>query len=203
MNFSPTGSPYYHFGALTTTNPLPLSAALTTLRYELIREGFEEERFHATEDRQVVRDRVFSVLSSTGGFEFDAVVVDKRKTHPTLREESKFYPKLAGYLLQYVFNRYPDPTQRIVIITDRLPVQRKRSAVEKAFKTFIRGRLAERPFSILHHSSSAHLCLQAADYCTWAIHKKWRQNELRPLAQINRFVRSEFDIFASGSETYY
>jgi hypothetical protein len=153
LNFSQAGSPFYHFGALTTTDPLPLTQALTSLRYELLRDGLELERFHATEDRQAVRDRVFAALAATGGFEFDAVVVEKRKTHPSLHDHVKFYPKFAGYLLQYVFNRYPDPTQRIVLVTDRLPIKRKREAVEKAFKSFIRAQVGNRPFSIQLNAS--------------------------------------------------
>ena len=203
LNFSKNGSPFYYFGALTTLDPLPLSHALTELRYDLIETGLELEKFHAAEDRQAVRDRVFATIAATGGFEYDAVVVEKRKTHPTLQDQVKFYPKLAGYLLQYVFARYPDPSQRIVVVTDRLPVQRKRDVVQKAFKTFIRNRLGERPFAILHHTSAAHPCLQAADYCTWAIHKKWRDKEMRPHAAVRAFIRSEFDIFAVGTEYHY
>ena len=203
FNFSPKGSPYFHFGVLSTLNPSPLSAALIGLRYQMLGEGHEIERFHATEDRQAVRDRVFATMSAAGGFEFDSVVVEKSKTHPSLYDHVRFYPKFAGYLLEYVFNRFTDPKQRVVLITDRLPVQKQREAVEKAFKTFIRSRLGERPFTILHQASSVHPCLQAADYCTWAIHKKWRNSEMRPYANIRDFVRSEFDIFQHGKDRFY
>jgi hypothetical protein len=203
LHFSKSGSPYYYFGALTTTDPVPLSNALTALRYELMHDGLELERFHASEDRQAVRDRVFSAIAATGRFEFDAVVVEKRKTHPTLHDEVRFYPKFAAYLLNYVFARYTDPSQRVIVVTDSLPMKRKRNVVEKAFKLFIREKLGDRDFSIMHHASAAHPCLQAADYCTWAVHKKWASGDTRPIAVINSFVRSEFDIFANGDEYFY
>lgn len=82
-------------------------------------------------------------------------------------------------------------------------MKRRREAVEKAFKTFMRQALGARKFSVLHHTSVAHACLQAADYCTWAVHRKWRDGELRPYRTIKAFLRSEFDIFASGSATYH
>lgn len=105
LNFALNGSPYYYFGALTTTDPLPLTQALTALRYELIGGGLEIERFHAAEDRQAVRDRVFGALASTGGFEFDALVIEKRKAHPSLHDDTRFYPKFTAFLLRYVLNR--------------------------------------------------------------------------------------------------
>ena len=203
FNFSPSGSPYYYFGALTTRDPLPISHALTEVRYELIRNGLELERFHATEDRQHVRDRVFAALGAYGGFEFDCVVVEKRKAHPSLYDAARFYPQFAAYLLRYVFKRYADPKEPVILITDRIPVKKREQAVEKAFKTFMRTELGDRSFSVLHHASAAHPCLQAADYCTWAVHKKWKDNELRPFNAVSRFVRSEFDIFANGTETHY
>ncbi len=176
---------------------------LSDLRYQLIAEGMEIERFHASEDRQQVRDQVFDIIARVGGFEFDCVVIEKRKVNPVLHDDLRFYPQFANYLLQYVFRRYTDPDERVVVITDTLPVKRKKRAVEKAFKSYIRQNLGRRPFTILHHNSASHACLQAADYCNWAIYKKWRDGELRPYRVIRSFVRSEFDILQMGTEYFY
>jgi hypothetical protein len=161
MNFSAGGSPYFYFGALSTADPLPLTRALTSLRYAFLTEGLGIDRFHAAEDRQVVRDRVFATIRSVGGFEFDSAVVDKRKAPPSLYEATHFYPEIADYLLGYV------------------------------------------PFSVFHQSSVGHACLQAADYCTWAVHKKWRDGELRPYRMIEPFIKSELEIFQRGDERFY
>lgn len=203
LDFSPTGTRYYIFGTLSTHDPAPLSHPLSNLHYQLIANGIEIERFHATEDRQKIRDYVFPILSQVGGFEFDCVIIEKRKVNPVLYDPSRFYPKFANYLLQYVFRRYHEPDERIVVITDTLPVKKKRKAVERAFMTYIRRNLGQRPFTVLHHSSASHACLQAADYCNWAIHKKWKDNELRPYNKIRKFIRSEFDILKSGDEYFY
>ncbi|HEX6041168.1 hypothetical protein [Longimicrobium sp.] len=74
LDFSSSGSRHLCFGVLTLDDPGPLSAALTRLRYALMAEGLELERFHATDDRQAVRDRVFAVLAEVGGFEVDLLV---------------------------------------------------------------------------------------------------------------------------------
>ena len=88
LDFTDSGSRYYCFGTLATRDPSGLDFALTKLRYEMIEEGLELEVFHATEDRQAVRDRVFGVLTKVGGFEFDAVIVEKCKTDSSLQGRS-------------------------------------------------------------------------------------------------------------------
>lgn len=203
LDFSTNGTKYYQFGALTTREPASLLRPLSDLRYHLIAEGTEIESFHASEDRQAVRDRVFEVLQVQGDFEFDCVIIEKQKVNPVLYDPVRFYPQFASYLLKYIFGRYNDEGERIVVITDRIPVSKKRRAVEKTFKSYIRGHLANRPFTVLHHASASHVCLQAADYCNWAVYKKWKDEERRPYDLIRKFVRSEFDILSHGGEYFY
>jgi hypothetical protein len=203
LDFSRNGTKYYVFGALTTRDPAALLRPLSDLRYRLIAQGMDLEAFHASEDRQVVRDEVFDVLSTCGGFEFDAVIVEKRKVNPVLHDQVRFYVQFADYLLSYVFRRHSDPNDRIVVLTGRLPVKRKKQAVEKVFKSYIRQNLGGRPFNVLHHSMGSHACLQAADYCTWAVYKKWKDGETRPYDLIRPFVISEFDILRRGTEYFY
>lgn len=203
LDFSLNGTKFYCFGGLTTRDPVALTHTLTELRYQLTSEGTGLEAFHAAEDKQLIRNRVFDAIAKVGGFDFDAVIIEKRKANPVLHEVARFYPQFAGYLLKHVFRRYNDPAERIVVITDRLPVKRHREAVEKTFKQFIKQELGERPFSIVHHSTAAHACLQAADYCMWAVYKKWNLGDVRSYDLVRRFVKSEFDIFRTGSEYFY
>ena len=132
LNFSPIGSRYYFFGALTTRDPERLTNPLSRLRYQLLADGLEIERFHASEDRQAVRDRVFEVILATGGFDFDAAVIKKRNARAVLDDEARFYPLFAARLLKHVFDRHPDPDERVVVVTDTLPVKRTKRAVEMA-----------------------------------------------------------------------
>lgn len=191
LDFSPNGSRYFIFGALTTRTPAAFSRQLSELRYGLLDRGVELEAFHAAEDRQAVRDEVFRLITSIGGFDLDFTVVEKGIVPEAARDEVQFYPGFAGRLLRQVFSRYTDPDERIILITDRLPMKRRRQAVEKAFKTYLRQELGDRPFSVLHHSSAGHSGLQAADYCTWAVYRKWHSADTRSYALIESLVKTE------------
>ena len=45
--------------------------------------------------------------------------------------------------------------------------------------------------------------LQVADYCSWAIQRKWERGDARSYASIANKVKSEFDLFERGKVIYY
>jgi hypothetical protein len=190
LDFSPNGSRYFFFGLLGTADPGFLTLALSDLRYQILAEGLDIECFHASDDRQAVRNRVFACLARVGGFELDFLVVDKRAVAEQWKDAALFYPHYGHLLMESALARHADARQTI-IVTDRLPLQSKRKAHEKAFKTSLRNVLGDRPFSIIHQSSAAHAGLQAVDYCTWALQRKWRDDDARSFRVVERWVRSE------------
>lgn len=156
LDFSPNGSRHFCFGVLTLRDPGPLTSALTRLRYSLLGEGLELELFHAAEDRQAVRDRVFATLGEVGGFELDLLVADKRQIHPALRDPFEFYCHHGYAVMEAALTRVRHLDETIVVITDTLPIQRDRKALAKAFRMAIRRLLGDRRFQVLHHASAAH-----------------------------------------------
>ncbi len=203
--FSHKGTQYLVFCAVTMSDIFPLMNDLNLLKHRLIREGYDIEYFHASEDRQAIRNRVFDILEKATGYEVDSVIVEKAKTNPSLRDSPKLYVRVYEWLLKYVLYRHE--FEKIVVFTDTIPHMKKREAMKKGLKEAIRkivGR--DRPFHILHHSSKSHFCLQAADYCCWAIYRKWGNwggVEMRPYGKIKQKVSSEFDIFERGATLYY
>ena len=78
------------------------------------------------------------------------------------------------------------------IIDDRLPVQKKRRAIEKAIKKILTGRLpAGIKYKIFHHSSKSNYDLQIVDYCNWAIYRKCVTGDTRSYDIIKRVLKTE------------
>lgn len=203
-DFRPGRSEYLIWGATTIIdNPYILYTPFSQLKHELNTNGIDTERFHASEESQCIRDKVFNILSNPKIlFENDFVVVEKRKTNLSIRDPRILYPKMANHLLQYIFNRY-NTIDKIIIFTDTLPIKKKREAIEKALKGSIRRLLGKKEFHIYHHSSQSNFGLQAIDYCVWAVFKKWERNDLRSYRRVQRKIKSEFNIFQSGTTVYY
>ena len=205
LDFSPKGSKYFTLTALSLAKPFPFAAALQELRYSLLERNIDLEYFHATEDQQHVRDQVFQIIQ-TGltQVRLDTLIVEKSKTGPALRADEKFYPRMIGYVLRHVFERKGLLTVPVVVVTDSIPVNRKRQAVEKAVKQTLAHMLQPgTDYRIYHHASKACAALQVADYCNWAVFRKWERTDERSYAYVKPAMHSEFEIFRSGVTHYY
>ena len=112
---------------------------------------------------------------------------------------------MLSYLLSYVFkNINSQQYDEIVVLTDTIPLQRKRKAIQKEIKTLLKKNLkAEAKFRVMHHSSKSNMCLQISDYAFWAIYRKWESNDKRSYNLIDNSLVSEFEIFSEGKKEYY
>src|SRR3989338_5723952 len=134
FDFTPTGTKYFVLTAASTLKPLESRDELLHKVYELKYAGWnigqKDYYFHATEDKQEVRDWVFGAIKKLDEIEIDAILAQKNKTNPTLyieqepftgkpdkdgwsevklktiHSEEHFYDKISQMLLQYIFRRY-------------------------------------------------------------------------------------------------
>jgi hypothetical protein len=206
FNFSLTGTRFFTLTTITNIRPFSWDAPLISLKYDLIEVGLDIEYFHAAEDRQAVRDQVFTIIANNlTNLRINSLMVEKRKTGPALQILEKFYPRMIGYLLRYVLNpKNLRDFAEVIVITDSIPFSRKREAIEKAVKqTLSRMLPTGTKYRILHHASKSCAGLQVADYCNWAIFRKWERGDLRSYDLIRSGIQSEFDIFKSGHRYYY
>lgn len=208
LNFSETGTSHFTLTAHISLGAPTYEAELFALRDAVVSEGIAISRFHATEDKQHVRDRVFSIITNRlGANSIESLIVEKRKTVPLFQDLVVFYSKMMGWLLRYrLKDLNPLAVSKVVVITDRLPTDKaKRRALEKAIKAELapvryRGGITH---EIYHEPSEKHAGLQVADYCNWAVYRKWSKGDLRSYELIRSKLRSEFDIFHKGTTKFY
>jgi len=206
FDFSANGTKYVTLTAVSQQRPFSWFSELADLRYDYLESGLDIERFHAAEDRQAVRDTVFEIIAKhTGSLRIDALIVEKRKTGPVLQPIEAFYPRMLGYLLRYVLEgEMRKGHTQVVVITDTLPHRKKRESIRKAVQqTMATMAPAGVAYQILHHTSQSCIGLQVADYCNWAIYRKWADCDERSYAGIRVAIASEFDIFRTGTRYYY
>src|SRR3977135_1740080 len=99
----------------------------------------------------------------------DALIVEKRKTHPTLQLESRFYPEMLGYLLRHVLlARDLEPYKEVIVMTARLKTGARSKDFERTVKITLARMLPQSVrWRVLHHPSHCNFDLQVADYCSW------------------------------------
>ncbi len=227
FDFTSTGTKYFALTAISTFSPLnsreDLLHRVYELKYEGWKDGQEDYYFHATEDKQVTRDWVFSAVKKLDDIEIDAIIAQKNKTNPslythfepvnnskaflpvkTVRSEERFYDKVSQMLLQYIFNRHQknDGIEKIVVVLGSLFTDKKRGYVIKSLKKYLKTKF-QKPFYIYFHTTSSDINCQVADYCGWAVYVKFERGEVRPWEEIKSKVKSCFDVFKSGTNEYY
>lgn len=206
FDFSANGTRFFTLTSVTENRPFQAYNKLIELRYDLIEDGIDLECFHASEDRQAVRNKVFDVMKTfLSNFRVDSVIIEKSKTGPSLQEASKFYPRMLGYLLCHLLKKLNvNLFSEVIVITDRIPVHKKRSAIEQAVKQTLKEMLPNKTkYRILHHDSKSSVGLQIADYFNWAIFRAWERGDKRSLNIILDAIKSQFDIFKTGKKFYY
>ena len=206
-DFSPAGTMSMVITSTLCSDINPGVLELYAVKHEVIDQGIDIEYFHAAEDRQPVRDRVFNVISGLTHLRIDSIVVEKSKVDPNLRPLNKFYPTMVEYLLQYPFDpRGIDVTRfdKVLIFMDREAARfREKEALIKAVKLSLARHLRGVPYTLSMHSSASHPYLQIVDYCSWAVYVKWERGEIRPFNQIKNLVRSEFPIYQNKKTKWY
>ena len=206
-DFSPRGTKYWVLASFITTDVCLGLVDLHELKHRVIDSGIDIEMFHASEDRQSVRDMVFSVISKLEGARADAVVVEKRKAAPSIRDLNRFYPLMVENLLKYALNQrdvIASNFEKVFVFLDRAATRkREKEVLKKGVKEYLARHLGDVPYVICMHSSASHYCLQVVDYVCWSVYVKWERGETRPFDRVRHLLKSEFPIFRFGSVNWY
>ena len=206
LDFSVKGSNYFLLSCIAMERPFEINIELDAYKYDLIEYNLDKECFHCSHDNTHVRAKVFEIVKRhLKSFQIDSLVIEKCKTAPVQQNPAKFYPAMLGYLLLYVFNRIKgNQFNEVIIVTDSIPVKRQRKAMEKSIKEVLARILPKHTsYRILHHATKAHYGLQVVDYCNWAVFRKWEQNDQEHYEKIKPAIKTEFDIFQTGTTRYY
>jgi len=206
FNFSPTGTKYFVLTCMVTTNPSCLPRELLPVKYECVSgkiprriKEHKFQRFHATDDSYAVRERVFNVLSShsnhqrCGCFQTYSIIMQKDKTSLSARSDFEFYSKafemLTGYVLEHDSVVSSD---KVIFITDTLPTK-KEGKVNQALKSHLNEWAArtKKIYMLHHHQSASDLNLQAVDYLSWALYRKWESADQKAYGLILESIIGE------------
>ena len=160
------------------------------------------EQFHASTDRQEVRDYVFECLA---GFDFrvDATVLEKRKAIERYRGDVSQFYRLAWWLHLKYIGAAIRRGDKVLVVAASLGERKKRQAFSAAFNAVARQTVSHADFHTAFWHDATDPCLQVADYCGWAIQRKWERHDDRSYALIEHKIASEFDAFRLSSNSFY
>lgn len=204
LDFTPRGTKYFVLSAVTAINPIESSNKLQQLKYDLLAEGSgggEFQCFHASEDKQPVRDKVFSCISKMDSIKINYIIAEKRRTHPKYHN-SNFYGLLGSALTKYLLLKYEKSEyDKIIVVFDQILTKNEQSSFLKQVKPALKE--IGKPYAIYFHRTMSDFNGQIADYCAWAKYVELEKGELRPMKELGDIKKEIFDIFNKGNAYYY
>ena len=175
---------------------------LLELRHRLVAAGYPlTDGFHAAEQEQAIRDAVFAVLQASE-MRVDATIFDKPKVPPQYTQDKRqFYPYAWLRHLRFVAQQVSRYSSDITVLSASFgPGQKATKAMEADILANLRGAAG---LQCEFAPAKSHLLLQAADYCAWAIQRKWQGNDTRSYDLIQDKIGSEYDWFKAEETMYY
>ena len=181
-----------------------VATELFELRRKLVWDGFNlRAGFHAAEDKQHVRDAVFDTLRQHH-FRVDTTILHKRKTQPQLRvSDMRFYKHAWFYHMKYVTPKVVTQQDEMLVVAASVAIKKKEAAFSEAIKDVMEQVSPTTALSNALWPAASDPCLQIADYCSWAIQRKWETGDDRSYRLICNKIASEYDLFKLGDVTYY
>jgi hypothetical protein len=185
FDFSNKGTRHFVLGAVVTTEPAVSAGQLIRLRYQLLTDGLDQKYFHASEDRQFVRDKVFEVVAQLSQIRFCATSTDKSELGEHQQSASVLYSIAGGSLIARVMEICLELGKpELVLIFDKALRASEEKALLKAIKPALK--LAGIRYKVYFQNVKFDSNGQIADYVAWANYVALERKEFRPLQALNK-----------------
>ena len=193
-----------YFIVCTVTMPsCEIAHDLLSLRRELVWKKMPvRDFFHATVDK-AVRDAVYEAIRGHK-FKVQATIMEKSKARRHVREtKHRFYQ--YGWLYHFRHSLAPHISHEDeYLITAASVATRKGQAVfTSAVNDVVQQHLSRDNWRTDFWPCAHDPCLQVADYCTWAVQRKWERGDEKSYALIKDRLTYEFDLWSRGTNHTY
>lgn len=177
---------------------------LLDLRRSLAWDGYPvREFFHATTDKQAVRDAVYGLLQQHD-FTIQATIMEKSKAQPQVRRSNaRFYQYGWYYHFRHGNQRIKNPGSELLITAASVATKRHQHAFTSAVNDVVQQTIRRNEWQTMFCRSMADPCLQVADYCTWAIQRKWERDDTRSYDLVSDRITYEYDLWGRGTVHHY
>lgn len=198
------GASKYFILCTVTAQTWTISDQLLEIRRELALLGEpDRDKLHATSDLQIVRDLVFAVIQNQK-LQVDATILQKTKAMPKIRQsEAQFYQYAWFYHFKQIGPPIAAKCDKMLITAAALGSKKTKAAFKLAVNNTIQQILPRDKWEVAFHESGKDPLLWVADYCAWAIQRKWETGCEKSHSLISKSITTEYDLFAPGRNEYY
>jgi len=195
FDFTSKGTKHFVLGAYATFQPAESALSLLRLKYELLNKGVDNPEFHASYDKQAVRDRVFETINKIPMFKPHVIYGNKELLVTRLRSDQGIYTLFRRAMIRfYCASIDTSVTSNVVVIFDQALTKTKQGILAGVLKPELKK--LGIPFGLYFHRMSTEYNGQIADYISWSKYVSLERNEPRPWAALQLGCRpTDFNIF--------
>jgi hypothetical protein len=197
-------SRYFIIGTVVLDDWRTVAIALQELRHALIYEGVEVGNyFHATTDNQLVRDRFFEKVKDMD-FSVQMTICEKSKAQPQVTvSKSRFYKTPWFFHCKHGLSSPLKGADEVIVTAASIGTAKEKLTFTGALNDVVSQNITAQKAVVDFRPCQADPCLQLADYCTWAVQRKWEKSDLRSYDLISEKITREYDLWEHGSHHYY
>lgn len=194
----------YYIICTITMDSCEVGNALLELRRELAwKKAPLGDYFHATTDSQAIRDAVYSVICRYD-FKIQATIMEKSKAIPNVRvTKHRFYQYGWFYHFKNSVAKVLNEYDELLITTASIGTKKGQAVFTNAVNDVVQQHLPRERWATSFCPNAADPCLQVADYCSWAIQRKWEKDDSRSYDIIKDRITYEYDLWKSGTKHHY
>ncbi len=179
LGFKKTSSKWFLFTVVFTNNHRPVEKSIKSVHRGLRKKYKRVSELHAYHTQPHNRKRVLSKLSKITDLKILCIVLNKSKVYVDLQNQK-------NYLYNYTANILLDRLHRKNIIRTTEPIELyidqkdTNKFIRENFEKYLKDNLAKRAdhkVNIRIKPSHAEKCLQAVDFISWAIFRKYEKND--------------------------
>ena len=198
------GASRYFVLCTLTTDDCSLASELLHIRRLLTANNEpDRDKLHATSDLQATRDEVFAALGRHE-FRVDATLLEKSKAQPQTRiSDPGFYQYAWYYHFKHVAPRIINGADKLLITAAALGTKKTKAAFKQSLNNTLQQTVPREKWEVSFIDSAKDPLLWAADYCAWAVQRRWELGDPRSHELIRPKIKSEFDLWSSGNHHYY
>ena len=152
--------------------------------------------FHAHADTYATKERVYGVLTDHD-FRVDSIVLEKARARGRIRGDNlRFWKSAWFFLLRHVAPRVaPSTLDELFVVAALVETRINRSELRGALADVV-GQTAVTPRSNSEiWRATEDIGLQVADYCSWAIQRRWERDNDEAYRLIRSRIASEHRLF--------
>jgi len=197
LGFSKSSSKWFIFTIAMVSNPRSLERVVKKIWKPLRKKYKKLGELHAYRADDITRTRMLRKLNELMGLKVLCVILNKKKVHIDLQNEKNYlYNYTANILLDRLHSSATiKSNEQIDLFIDRKDTKKK---LRENFINYLTGQMNNRGrkhFTVTLHTSHENKSLQAVDFISWAIFRKYERGDFEFYELIKSKITDERLLF--------